>query len=90
MQHDGNLVLRSHRNGHWVRTWSSHTAGHRGAFAELGLDGNFVVYGRRHALWTTNTAGHGRVILGVQSNGNVVMYKRSHGDTTVLGQTHTG
>ena len=90
MQKNGNLVLRSHRHGRWVRTWSSHTGGHRGAFAELGLDGNFVVYGRHRALWATNTSGNGRVILGVQGNGNVVMYKRRHGHTTVLWQTHTG
>src|SRR5690606_37362005 len=90
MQRNGNLVLRYRRDGRWVKLWSTRTAGHRNAFAELGRNGNFVVYSRRNRpLWASNTAGNGRVVLGVHSNGNFVMYKRRGGKTSVVWQTRT-
>jgi hypothetical protein len=76
MQHDGNLVLR--RRGSKRALWSSQTAGHAGATAEMQGDGNLVVYSAsRRPLYWTGTLGQAGNRLVVRNNGNLVMYSRT-------------
>jgi hypothetical protein len=82
MEPDGNLVSFQRRGQ--VPTWESGTAGHRGAYATMQSDGNFVVYPEgasappvgapTKALWFTGTGNHPGAFISLQNDGNLVVY----------------
>ncbi len=74
MQGDGNLVVT--RNGAF--SWASFTQGHRGAFARMQLDGNFVIYTRHgRALWSTRSEHNIGAYATLQADGYFVVYSRT-------------
>lgn len=75
MQGDGNLVTRNIQTGALV--WYSNTFwGPGGAYAQMGGDGNFVVYKPDGTpLGYTNTFGNNGAYAILQPDGNFVIYK---------------
>ncbi|MFF7634362.1 trypsin-like serine protease [Kitasatospora sp. NPDC008050] len=85
MQGDGNLTI-THRGIPGGVLWSSNTAGHSGAWAQMQTDGNFVVYApdgnpaaATGALWGSNTYPNPGAYLQLQDDGNLVLYKKDGG-----------
>jgi hypothetical protein len=89
MQEDGNVVLYLHgRKGGQVSLWDSATT-NRGNYAEMGVDGNFVVYNAKHQSESSSKAVNGSGVpsntskagsyLHLQDDGNVVIYEKKEG-----------
>lgn len=69
-QEDGNLVLYNP-----APIWSTDTWGRGARRCQMGMDGNFAIYGETSdVLWETETSGHPRATLQVQDDGNIVVY----------------
>lgn len=97
MQSDGNLVLSALATG--ATLWSSGTAGHSGAWARFGTDGNLVISSTAAAqLWTTGlTATTGATFqvrndstaAVVASNGTTVLWKQGTAGAVAAANTTT-
>jgi hypothetical protein len=63
MQTDGNLVVYHSNSSGGKKTalWSSGTVGHKGAFAYVQNDGNFIIYDGKNPLWASRSGGTGAV-----------------------------
>ncbi|MFF5051703.1 LamG-like jellyroll fold domain-containing protein [Micromonospora sp. NPDC000663] len=71
MQADGDLVYL--RDGN--RAWESGTAGNPGAYAQMQIDGNFVIYQASEApLWATSTHQTGADRLVIRNDLGVVLF----------------
>lgn len=81
MQTDGNLIYSTaiSPNSVLTQTWVSGTSGNPGAYLEMQVDGNLVLYRPdRTPLWASNTNGYGsQSYMRLQSDGNLVVYSRS-------------
>ncbi|WP_329584369.1 trypsin-like serine protease [Kitasatospora sp. NBC_01250] len=85
MQGDGNLTV-THRGIPGGVLWSTKTAGHPGAWAQMQTDGNLVVYAPdgnpaagTGALWASATYPNSGAYLRLQDDGNLVLYRKSDG-----------
>jgi RHS repeat-associated protein len=75
MEQGGNLALYTRSTG--ALLWSSNTAGHPGATAVMGADGNLAVKDTSGTtLWSSNTPGTGATAK-VQDDGRLVVYNTS-------------
>jgi len=86
---DGNLVLYywdPSNNSIWNAVWATGPRG-PGAYATMGSNGNFVVYGP-WSNWATNTSGSNYLIL--QCDRNLVMYPNAGGVAKWASNTSTG
>jgi pimeloyl-ACP methyl ester carboxylesterase len=75
-QSDGNLVLYDVSSG---PRWASGTAGAPVGWAELQVDGNFVIYGGSAPQWASGTDGNPGAYLQVHDNGEVVIHEGQTG-----------
>jgi hypothetical protein len=92
MQGDGNLVayldpaVYPPGTKYQVPIWSSHSAGHPGAYALMRNDGNLVVQIGTTVLFQTHTSGHPGAYAKMKDDGNIVAYSLNN---SVLWQSHT-
>ena len=79
MQTDGNMVVYSTGPGSHA-LWASDTAGNPGAYLDMQIDGNLVIYKpNRAVLWASNTAGCKPSFFATQEDGNIVIYQKIGG-----------
>ncbi|MFC4032341.1 polymorphic toxin-type HINT domain-containing protein [Streptomyces polygonati] len=75
MQTDGNLVMYSLKSGQAL--WASNTAGHPGAVATMGTDGNLTVHtATGTVLWSTGTSAAGSFAQ-LQDDGQLIVFNTS-------------